>query len=233
MIDDEADQASIDTRGSYHEEGEPIPEDYEEPTVINRLIRELLRKFQRKVYVAYTATPFANILIPHNTYDQRYEIDLYPKDFIIDLPKPDGYFGAEEQFGRFDSDANNTIGGLDIIRNVPEFELDDLKDHGILPPSLENAMLDYVLAGAGRTYRKTIQGQGDFPATMLLHGSHLVLRQMEMASLISQRFSELRDEWRYQRNQGILDKLHRQWEREFIPVTMASELILGFGIFSN
>lgn len=218
VIDDEADQASVDTRGSYQAEGEALPDDYEEPTVINRLIRDLLRKFQRKTYIAYTATPFANILIPHNTFDPQYENDLYPKDFIVDLPKPDGYFGAEEQFGRFDANSNGEVGGLDIIRIVPETELEDLRNHGTIPASLETAMLDFILGGSARVYRRALQNQGDAPATMLLHGSHLVLRQIEMANLVSQRFSELRDEWRYQRSQGILQRLHNRWEQEFRPV---------------
>ncbi len=222
VIDDEADQASVDTRGSYQAEGDDLPEDYEEPTVINKLIRDLLRKFQRKAYVAYTATPFANILIPHDNYDPSVAGDLYPKDFIVDLPKPDGYFGAEEQFGRFDSDSNETVGGLDIIRNVSDSELIELKQHGTLPASLEIAMLDFVLAGAARTYRRNQQNQGDFPATMLLHGSHLVLRQIEMANMVEQRFSELRDEWRYQRNQGILERFRDRWETEFRTVTAGS-----------
>lgn len=222
VIDDEADQASVDTRGSYQVEGEDLPEDYEEPTVINKLIRDLLRKFQRKAYVAYTATPFANILIPHDNHDPNVAGDLYPKDFIVDLPKPDGYFGAEEQFGRFDSDSNETVGGLDIIRNVSDSELIELKQHGTQPASLELAMLDFVLAGAARAYRRNRQNQGDFPATMLLHGSHLILRQVEMANMVNQRFSELRDEWRYQRNQGILERFRNRWETEFRPVTAGS-----------
>lgn len=222
VIDDEADQASIDTRGSYQAENEELPDDYEEPSVINRLIRDLLRKFQRKAYVAYTATPFANILIPHNTFDPRVENDLYPKDFIVDLPKPDGYFGAEEQFGRFDSETGEEVGGLDIIRSIPELELTKLKQQGILPPSLEMAILDFVLAGACRAQR----GQGDLPATMLLHGSHLILKQMEMSKLITQRFSELKDEWRYNRSQGILQKLEERWEQDFRQVTKSSKLEL-------
>lgn len=222
IIDDEADQASVDTRGSYQAEGDDIPDDYEEPTVINRLIRGLLRKFQRKAYVAYTATPFANILIPHDTFDPGVESDLYPRDFIVDLPKPDGYFGAEEQFGRFDSESNEAIGGLDIIRTVTDLELIELKQHGTMPASLELAILDFVLAGAARAYRRTHQNQENFPATMLLHGSHLVLRQTEIANMVNQRFSELRDEWRYQRNQGILDWFRNRWETEFRPVTMGS-----------
>ncbi|MGH9895402.1 MAG: Z1 domain-containing protein, partial [bacterium] len=60
LIDDEADQASVDTRGTRQGEEDPLPQDYEPPSVINGLIRDLLRRFQRRAYVAYTATPFAN-----------------------------------------------------------------------------------------------------------------------------------------------------------------------------
>ncbi len=221
VIDDEADQASVDTRGSYQLEDDPLlDEDYEAPSVINGRIRDLLRKFQRKAYVAYTATPFANVLVPHNTFDPQVENDLYPKDFIIDLPKPAGYFGAEELFGRFDAETAQEVGGLNVIRNFEERELDDLENHRILPPSLETAMIDFVLAGAARTQRS----QDDFPATMLLHGSRLVLKQMEMFNLVSQRFSELRDEWRYQRNHGILARLRDRWEQEFRPVIRENHL---------
>lgn len=213
VIDDESDQASIDTRGSYLEENEPIPDDYEEPSVINRLIRDLLRRFQRISYVAYTATPFANILIPHDNYDPYVEDDLYPRDFIVDLPKPDGYFGSEELFGRLDMATGEQIEGLNVIRSVPETDFNELGNK-ILPASLENAIIDFVLAGAGKAQRD----MGNTPATMLIHGSRLVLRQNEIYQMVSEKFSELKDEWRYQRNQGILSRLRDRWENEFRPV---------------
>ena len=59
IIDDEADQASINTRASYDDQGN-ILDDYN-PTTINGLIRELLNIFECRSYVGYTATPFANI----------------------------------------------------------------------------------------------------------------------------------------------------------------------------
>lgn len=214
VIDDEADQASVDTRGSYIEEEEPIPDDYEEPSVINGLIRDLIKRFQRVSYVAYTATPFANILIPHDNYDPYVEDDLYPRDFIVDLPKPDEYFGSEELFGRLDLATGEQVEGLNVIRSVPETDFDELHNQ-ILPTSLENAIIDFVLSGAGRAQR----GMGNAPATMLIHGSHLVLRQYEIHQIVSDKFSELKDEWRYQRNQGILEKLRERWENEFRPVT--------------
>lgn len=214
IIDDEADQASVDTRGWYVLEGEQIPDDYEEPSVINGLIRDLINKFRRVAYIAYTATPFANILIPHDVFDPHFQNDLYPKDFIIDLPKPDGYFGAEELFGRMDNENGDDAGGTDIIRYIPEIELDDLLQEKRIPPSLETALLDFILSGAARAQR----GQGNKPATMLLHGSHLVLKQQELANLITRYFGEIKDEWRYQRTQGILQRLTDRWENDFRPV---------------
>jgi hypothetical protein len=219
IVDDEADQASVDTRGTYQSEDEPLPDDYEEPSVINRLIRELLSKFQRRAYVAYTATPFANILIPHDTFDPQVENDLYPKDFIVDLPKPRGYFGAEDLFGRFDQTTGEDIGGLDVVRHIPDADL-DLLQQGVFPHSMEVAILDFVLAGTARAQR----GQGDAPATMLIHISQRVLIQLGMAERVNQRFSELRDEWRYQRQLGIRDQLRRRWNEEFRPVIRSSHL---------
>ena len=223
LIDDEADQASIDTRGSYIAENEPIPDDFEDPSVINGLIRDLLRKFNKKAYVAYTATPFANILIPHDNFNPLFENDLYPKDFIVDLPKPEGYFGAEELFGRFDPEIGEDVGGLDIIRNIPEIELDNLREHIMLPPSIEFALMDFVLAGAARAQR----GMGNLASTMLLHGSHLILQQMEMRELIDQKFSELRDEWRYQRSHGIVSRFQDRWSVNFFLSQIQSALIMS------
>ncbi|MEZ5284686.1 MAG: hypothetical protein R2712_07745 [Vicinamibacterales bacterium] len=62
LIDDEADNASINTR---HGSGEV--------TRINGLIRDLLRTFDRSCYVGYTATPFANIFIDPDTADAMRE----------------------------------------------------------------------------------------------------------------------------------------------------------------
>jgi len=212
VVDDEADQASIDTRGSYLAEDESLPDDYEEPSVINGLIRDLLNKFTKITYVAYTATPFANILIPHDTYDPTRKNDLYPRDFIVDLPKRPDYFGAEELFGRFDPDTEEDVGGLDVIRHVPDQDMVDLKQ-GMLPASLQAAMVDFVLAGACRALRSG----GNFPATMLIHGSHLIQPQLELEKLVSKRYAELKDEWRYQRKQGFRDHLKQRWDQEFRP----------------
>lgn len=217
VIDDEADQASVDTRGTYQTEVDLNDEDYEAPAVINGLIRQLLQKFQRCAYVAYTATPFANILIPHDTIDPTAGNDLYPKDFIVDLPKPAGYFGAEELFGRQDPQTGEMVGGVDVVRHISDADL-NLLEHGIVAPSLNHALLDFVLAGAARAER----GDEAKPATMLIHTSQSTEEQGKLWRQVDSRFAELRDEWRYQRDQGIRDSLRARWEAAFIPVTRAS-----------
>ncbi|HOU30594.1 MAG TPA: Z1 domain-containing protein [Bacteroidales bacterium] len=213
VIDDEADQASIDTRGTYIHGETPLPDDYEPPSVINSLIRQLLNKFHRSSYVAYTATPFANILIPHDANDPEYKNDLFPKNFIFALPKPHGYFGAEELFGISNSDEEEPR-GLDIVREVSPDDLQNLEQNQ-LPVSLKNAIIDFILAGAVRAAR----GEPEKPATMLVHISRLIAEQNNLAEIIGQYLQELRDEWRYFRNNGILEQLRSRWEHEFRPVT--------------
>jgi hypothetical protein len=89
VIDDEADQASINTNYGKMVDGEDI-----DPSKTNARIRELLAALPKCVYVAFTATPYANVLI-----DAEVEEDLYPRDFIATLPEPRNYFGPRQLFG--------------------------------------------------------------------------------------------------------------------------------------
>ena len=54
IIDDEVDQASVDTKDSENIEG---------ASAINRMIRTILDCLNRYSYVGYTATPFANVFV--------------------------------------------------------------------------------------------------------------------------------------------------------------------------
>lgn len=220
VIDDEADQASIDTRGTYlnQDDGDINEEDddYTPPSVINELIRNILQLFGRRAYVGYTATPFANTLIPHDAQHPELGSDLYPKDFIIDLPKPDGYFGAEEIFGMLDSSGEEQSPGLNVIRYVTDEDIDGIDENGDVP-SLRLALLDFVLGGAARAQR----GQADKPGTMLIHTSRLRDDHSTLCAAVEDLFSDLRDSWRYHRSCGIQDELRARWDEEFRPVTRA------------
>jgi hypothetical protein len=219
VIDDEADLASIDTRGTYLVDDEEPDDDYVPPSTINLLIRGLLRLFERKAYVAYTATPQANILIPHDATSPEVGSDLYPKDFIVALPKPAGYFGAEEFFGRMDPEAGVRSGGLDVVRHIPIDDISALEEANF-PASLDDAIIDFTLAGAARALR----GKGDDPATMLVHTSQRILAHGSLRGRIQERFRELRDEWRYQKQHGLRDRMRTRWEDDFCRVTRAAYL---------
>ncbi|WP_440830827.1 Z1 domain-containing protein [Pseudomonas fragariae (ex Marin et al. 2024)] len=86
LIDDEADNASINTNPK-------------KATAINSGIRGLLKVFPRSSYVGFTATPFANVFINPDTTTEMEGDDLFPRDFIYALDAPSNYVGAHRIFG--------------------------------------------------------------------------------------------------------------------------------------
>lgn len=88
VIDDEADNASVNTKKD--------PED--SPTAINGHIRDLVNMFVKSSYVGFTATPFANIFIDPYSYNDMVADDLFPKDYIYSLNAPSNYTGARDIF---------------------------------------------------------------------------------------------------------------------------------------
>ena len=86
IIDDEADNASINTKQD------------EDPTITNKSIRKLLNCFAAKAYIGYTATPYANVFIEKDVIHKSLEDDIFPKDFIITLPISEDYCGSNKFF---------------------------------------------------------------------------------------------------------------------------------------
>lgn len=180
IIDDECDQASVNSaRGEL------------DMTAINLRIRELLSLLPAATYVGYTATPFANVLI--NPYPQEGQAldDIYPRDFITALPRPERYFGTEKLFGRIPLDAGNPLPedeGLDMIRLVPPEDEAKLQPASrdkevfqpVMAPSLEMAIMYFLACCAVRVAR----GDADKHMTMLVHTSAFVSIHERMASLI-------------------------------------------------
>ena len=87
LIDDEADNASINTKN-----------DKTSPTRTNALIRQICTSFNNSTYVGFTATPFANVFIDPDTTEQMTSADLFPEHFIYVLPTPSNYIGAKKIF---------------------------------------------------------------------------------------------------------------------------------------
>ncbi len=181
VIDDECDQASVNSaRGEL------------DMTAINQRIRELLGLLPAVTYVGYTATPFANVLINPYRVDGQELDDLYPRDFITALPKPDRYFGTERLFGKTPVDPEDVRPdeeGLDMIRDVPDEDEAGLQPRSrkerdafqpAMTPSLEAAILYFLACCAARRAR----GHGDQHMTMLVHTSAYVRAHEVVAALI-------------------------------------------------
>jgi hypothetical protein len=230
IIDDEADQASINTVPAPDEvdlgdDTGDVPAEQElDPSKINGLIRQLIEQFHRVSYVAYTATPFANVLINPDAESDRFGFDLFPRDFIISLPRPAAYVGAERIFGRPALDeAGDEVGGLDIVRVVPDTELAELVPRGKVATaawepevteSLSEAILDWLLATAGK-----VQRLGDGMSTMLVHTSQRIAQQNELSDEVRGRLKLIRARWRNSR-ETIRPELLQRWNTEFRPVTV-------------
>ena len=54
-------------------------------TLTNKRIRELLNIFNKATYLAYTATPYANIFILPDNKDEMIGDDLFPKILYMHL----------------------------------------------------------------------------------------------------------------------------------------------------
>lgn len=202
IIDDEADQASVETNS------------------INPLIRGIIAKLPKSTYIGYTATPFANVLI-----DPRGD-DLYPRDFILNLPRPDGYFGTERIFGRDvvegDEANGSELDGSNMVRVIPDDEVDAVSPKGKaataafqphIPPSLNSALEWFILATAARRAR------GDLGhSTMLIHTSVKTDIHRSFKSPLIGFVSRL-DEKVRTGDEATLRRLHDLWIAETAKVT--------------
>ena len=166
LIDDEADNASINIR--HH---------VEEVSTINGLIRELLTLFDRSAYVGYTATPFANIFIDPSGADAMVADDLFPRDFIVSLNAASNYFGAAAVFGP---------NGVDVVREVDDHRdilpMSHKQGHRVttLPQSLYDAVRAFLLVKAIRLTR----GQKRVHNSMLVNVSRFVAVQRQVRNVI-------------------------------------------------
>lgn len=234
VIDDEADQASINTGGNRPPPEEEFEADEDgmdladetDPSKLNAKIRTLINAFQRVAYVGYTATPFANVLINHEAQDREVLEDLYPKDFILSLPVKPGYVGTERLFGRgtLDGTPEDEREGLDVIRFIPYLDAADVlpSAQGVkvadfepgIPPSLEGALLDWVLATGGMLERAD---PADAASCLLIHTHQQTTVQNKLYPLVRDEVVRLRQTWRY--GHDLRPALRERWDTRFRPVT--------------
>ncbi len=209
LIDDEADNASINTK--Y---GKKLV------TTINGQIRDLLNMFHRSCYVGYTATPFANIFIDPDQDDEMYSEDLFPRDFIIGLDAPTNYFGAKKIFIdglpedgmptwlRYIEDNQDVLPITHKITHVPE----------VLPESLLRALQCFLLA---RTIRN-LRGQKASHCSMLVNASRFTAVQSHLRNRLHDALDQILDSIRINGSKGSaaladpeIRALKSVWEEEY------------------
>jgi hypothetical protein len=142
LIDDEADNASINT--------EKNPK---RVTAINGAIREILALFNRSTYIGYTATPFANIFIDPDSENDMLEDDLFPRNFIKALEAPSNYAGATRIFQDSGDLQQSMVRKADDFNDI--LPLKHKPDHSIsvLPSTLNEAIRVFLLTRAIRVLR--------------------------------------------------------------------------------
>lgn len=204
LIDDEADEASINTNAVNAD-----------PTRINERVRSLLALFHRSSYVGFTATPFANVFIDPETADEMLRDDLFPRDFIYTLEAPTNYVGPQEIFAdpptitRWNDDAEAYFPeGHRLGHQV-----------GSLPPSLHEALRSFLIA----TTLRDLRGEGRTHRSMLVNISRFTAVQDQVQALLD---NQIRGIQRDVRNFGQLDPvealkvrsihdLYDTWDRDF------------------
>lgn len=184
LIDDEADNASVNTK-----------KDPNEATKINAYIRQLLNLFTQKCYIGYTATPFANIFIDDSqTTSHQYGKNLFPEDFIYCLEAPSNYCGADKIFGE-DSDFVRIIDDHQDAEGQGILPVSHKKDFEVkaLPDSLIRAINSFVLVRAIRILRGDVNEHN----SMLINVSRFNSIQNQIRQKVSEYILSATDEIKY------------------------------------
>lgn len=162
IIDDEADQASLNSFG-YKNSKITDPEEVEKQSATYSAILNVRSKLPGNSYIQYTATPQANILI--TTMDL-----LSPKSHTILIPGED-YVGGKKFFGM---DINEELYHGKLIKEIPEKEVYHKKNNNLktMPISLREAMIMHVWAVV--LIIKWYKRQNIRQLTMMVHPTDII-----------------------------------------------------------
>jgi hypothetical protein len=232
LIDDEADNASVNTR-----------KDETDPTKTNKIIRNICCLFKNASYVGFTATPFANVFIDPDSVDSMKQADLFPEHFIYTLPTPSSYIGPQKIF----YDGSKYNGNLRYIIDIDEpdytseeykyaskydtlalnngaFYYRHTKDwNGALPDSLRESVLCFFLANVIRDLR----GQKSKPRGMLINMSRFIKVQNVIKEHIDDIYNNFVNTVRYDFSENckaneklsLYKELYDIWIKHFNNIT--------------
>lgn len=176
LIDDEADNASINTK-------------QDNVTAINKAIRKLLNLFDKSNYVGFTATPYANVFIDPDSDEEMLSQDLFPTDFIYALESPSNYIGARSIFGEnapygYMLESNDDCENFLPLRHKKDAILTQI------PLSLKEALCAFFIANAIRDLRGDVKAH----RTMMINISRFINVQDQIAKTLDQYIRTLKTE---------------------------------------
>jgi hypothetical protein len=211
IIDDESDQASVDTTDPK-KYAKDSPEGRKR-TTINKLLSEFLTLLPRAQYIGYTATPFANVFI-----DPDDESDLFPSNFILSLERPPGYMGVADfhDIDRRYDDEERTVANSNELAFVRPLTADPEHSPDERIDELRQAIDAFVLTGAVKLFRQDVTGRRFGHHTMLVHESVKKVHHAEAAA-------DVRELWaagQFTAPEGRA-RLEPLWESDFAPVCAA------------
>lgn len=178
IIDDEADQASVNTVNPRSKAAANA--EAKKRSAINALISQMLDVMPRAQYIGYTATPFANVFISPDDSE-----DVFPKDFIVSLEPSREYMGGRDF---------HDLGGLDDEdRGDPRHSNEAAFVRGLLadgdtdPAAEREEMLQavdaFVLSGAIKKWRESVDARLSYRHhTMLVHESVRTAEHADLAA---------------------------------------------------
>lgn len=186
VIDDEADQAGINTADITTEERNAIN------ACIENLVNEKTYnskdcpvKYKAMNYIGYTATPYANVL------NDPKKTSLYPKDFIVALNVSNEYFGPQQIFGITSGVSSDSYEGLSIINEITENDHEQIKhiqkgEESEIPESLKSAIAWFICSTAVMRYWNIRK-----PVSMLVHTSQKTRDHQHIADAIDEWFTPI------------------------------------------
>ena len=200
VIDDECDQAGVNTADITQEEKTAIYNMLTNLVNQNNEKNELAQKFGAMNYIGYSATPYANVLNDPSCKS------LFPKDFIETLPVSPRYFGPQQIFGYEDDDIK--FKGLSIINQITNDDIIKIKaihntgDYKLIPKSLEDSIIWFINSLACMRFLNIKK-----PFSLLIHTSPLTKQHANLAIAIENWFEQ-------NSTDEILEKCEQLWESQ-------------------
>lgn len=208
LIDDEADNASINTKA----------DEDDDPTRTNAAIRKLLFLFSKYTYVGYTATPFANVFINPDIYKEDLGLDLFPKDFIFNLIPNKDYIGGKDIFLEDSKYKRALITNDDCEEVLPASHK---KEHGFssVPKTLQDALMLFALSNVVRDLR----GDENTHRAMLVNISRFISMHEVIKAYVEDFFKKMLGSYftygKTNESDEILDRTEELYNREYAPTS--------------